>query len=351
MSGGLVDWALAERVAIVLAGEGPVWEGPDDDELRAECDRAMFLVEDYTGLAARDTLPAAELVGRAEWARTNIESFRSMSEPIERRLAESLDLPGRAGGISQGVAGAAAALEVGLAIGYFAQRVIGQYDIALIGPARAPRLLFVAPNVVTVRRRLEVDPQLFLRWIALHEVTHAIQFSAVPWLRDHIGSLASELLEGASLRVTWSEVLDRLTRAGLRDVVRSFAAGDLASLLLDPSQRELVDRIVGAMTVVEGYAEHVMDAIGDRLDPRYAELRVRMDEHRRRRGLLDAVVSRLVGLEMKLAQYRRGKAFADEVAASGGVGALNRVWSEPAALPTPAELDRPELWSARVGVV
>jgi coenzyme F420 biosynthesis associated uncharacterized protein len=348
LSDGLVDWGLAERVATILAGEGPAWEGPDEAVVRGECDRAVFLVEDYTGLAARSTLPSAELVGRAEWARTNIESFRSISEPVERRLAESLDLPGRAAEISRGVAGAAAALEVGLAVGYFAQRVIGQYDIALIGPARAPRLLFVAPNVVAVRRKLEVDAELFLRWVALHEVTHAVQFSSVPWLRDHIGALAGELLEGASLRVTWSEVLDRLSRRGLREVVRSFAAGDLATLLLDESKRELVDRIVAVMTVVEGYAEHVMDAIGDRLDPRYAELRVRMDEQRRRRGVLDAVVSRLVGLEMKLAQYRRGKAFADEVAAAGGMATLNRVWSEPAALPTPAELDRPAVWRERV---
>jgi putative hydrolase len=112
----------------------------------------------------------------------------------------------------------------------------------------------------------------------------------------------------------------------------------------------LVERLTAKMTLVEGYAEHVMDAVGHQLDPGYTELRRSLDRDRERRGLLDSIVSRVLGLEMKLAQYRRGKAFVDEVVRAHGIRTLNRAWSEPEALPGPDELDAPEEWVDRVGV-
>ena len=185
----LVDWALAERLALALAGDGPRWRGTED-ELRAESERAAHLVRRYTGLRPRDRLPAAELVGRAEWARTNLASFREMSGEVERTLAERMQESGSSGGIGQTLARAATGAEVGLTLGYLAQKVVGQYDVALIGPTREPRLLFVAPNLSSAQQRLDVDRELFLSWIALHETTHAVQFAAVPWLRPHLGGIA-----------------------------------------------------------------------------------------------------------------------------------------------------------------
>ncbi len=345
----LIDWRLAERIAVALAGEGPAWDGASGDELRLEAKRASRLVRDYTGLKPAGELPPAELVGRDEWARVNLVTFRSMSAGIEQRLSESVKVQGGGWGVPHAIAAAATGAEVGLATGYLAQRVVGQYDVALIGPVRAPRLLFVAPNLAAAQQRLGVDRGLFLRWIALHEATHAVQFASVPWLRDHIGGLAVELLERAGLEIRPRELLSRLARFDLRELLRSVAAGELAILLLSEDQRRLVERMVAAMTVVEGYAEHVMDAVGEELDPRYRELRRRLDQDRARRGPLDAVVSRLLGLEMKMDQYRQGKAFADEVARRYGIRTLNQVWSSPAALPTPSELDAPLEWLKRVG--
>ena len=151
--------------------------------------------------------------------------------------------------------------------------MIGQYDVALIGPTRAPRLLFVGPNLSAARERLDVDRDLFLRWIALHETTHAVQFAGVGWLRGHLGEIASELFEKAAIEVKPGELLSKLVRLNPRELVRSVAAGELARLLWTEPQRRLVDRLMAAMTVVEGYAEHVMDAVGEQLDPGYAELR------------------------------------------------------------------------------
>ncbi len=344
----IVDWNLAERVALALGGSGSGWSG-SEEELRAESERASELVRSYTSLKPKSPLPEAELVDRSEWARVNIESFRGLSSRVERRLQERLEEGGRLGGLQRTLVSAATGAEVGLAVGYLSQRVIGQYDVALIGPARAPRLLFVGPNLSAARRRLEVDPDLFLRWIALHETTHAVHFASVPWLRGYIGEIAEELFEKAAIEVKPGELISKLVRLNPKELIRSATSGELATVLWPEPQRRLLERMTATMTMVEGYAEHVMDAVGEELDPRFADLRRALDRDRGRRGLLDSIVSKLLGLEMKLAQYRRGKAFADEVVAAHGIRTLNRAWRDPEALPRPEELDTPETWVERVG--
>jgi len=345
----LVDWSLAERLAGALAGSGPEWSG-SETELREVSDRAVQLVRRYTGLKPKADVPPAELVDRAEWARTNLDSFRELSarveEHLERRISGS-DTNG--GGLQRTIVRAATGAEVGLAVGYLSQRVIGQYDVALLGPARAPRLLFVAPNLSSARARLGVDRDLFLRWIALHETTHAVHFAAVPWLRDHIGGIAEELFERAAVQVKPGELLGKLARLNPREIVRSMKAGELATLLWPEPQRRLLERLTATMTLVEGYAEHVMDAVGHELDAGFADLRRALDRDRERRGPLDSLVAKVLGLDMKLAQYARGKAFADEVVREHGIKTLNRAWRDPDNLPRPEELDSPGDWVNRVG--
>lgn len=362
MPEGLVDWSMAERVAGALAGSGPHWDGTEE-ELRAESDRAAVLVRRYTGLKPKGEVPSAELVDRNEWARVNLEAFRELSTRVEEHLESRMDSPrgssageaeeggsrGGSRGLQRTIVRAATGAEIGLALGYLSQRVIGQYDVALIGPARAPRLLFVGPNLSSARARLDVDRDLFLRWIALHETTHAVHFASVPWLREHIGAIAEELFEKAAVEVKPGELLGKLARTNPRELVRSATNGELATLLWPEPQRLLVEKLTATMTLVEGYAEHVMDAVGDQLDPGYNDLRRALDKDRERRGLLDSIVSKVLGLEMKLAQYRRGKAFADEVVRAHGIRTLNRAWSGPDALPRPDELDSPLEWVERVG--
>lgn len=352
MPDGLVDWGMAERVARVLSGTGPRWDG-SEEELRRESDRAAALVRRYTGLKPKSQLPPAELVDRSEWAEVNLETFRDLSVRVEDQLEERMSKNGNSGskGIQRTIVGAATGAEIGLAVGYLSQRVIGQYDVALIGPARAPRLLFVGPNLSAAQARLAVDRDLFLRWIALHETTHAVHFSSVPWLREHIGGIAEELFEKAAIEVKPGELLGKLARTNPRELVRSATNGELATLLWTEPQRRLVEKLTATMTLVEGYAEHVMDAVGDQLDPGYTDLRRALDRDRERRGLLDSIVSKVLGLEMKLAQYRRGKAFADEVVRTHGIRTLNRAWTGPEALPRPEELDSPAEWVERVGAV
>jgi coenzyme F420 biosynthesis associated uncharacterized protein len=347
----VIDWGLAERLARTLAGNGTGKRSVREADLRRAARGSVGVVRDYTGLEPKGRTPSAEVVDRREWIGANIESLRAMSSEVERSLAASLDLPGPLGSGLRAAAGAAAGVELGLVSAFLAQRVLGQYDVALIGPARPARLMFVAPNLAEAQRRLGAQRDPFLRWVALHEATHVVQFAAVPWLRDHIGGHAEEILSGAFSSVSSSELARaarKLLNPDPRRLVAALRRGEWRSPFVGRRRARLLRNLQATMTIVEGYSEHVMDAVIADLDEPFAELRDRMERGREQRGLIEALLSRLLGLDMKMRQYRLGKAFCDEVAERRGIETLNHVWSEPAALPRPSELEQPGRWIARV---
>jgi coenzyme F420 biosynthesis associated uncharacterized protein len=347
-----VDWGLAQRIAVGVAGGGGEPGYFSRGAVESACAEATTLVLDYTRLTPDRPIPRPEVVDRAEWARVGLRTLRELSHTFEERVASGMKAPGPLGGVARSLAGAAAGAEAGIAVGYGARKVLGQYDVALIESDRDPRLLFVAPNLASTHAQLGETPELFLRWIAIHETTHAVQFTSVPWLRTHLAELLDQLIAGASAqidRASLQALARRLFRTDPRRTIRSLLQGDLARILAGPEQARVLDRLQAAMSVIEGHAEHVMDAAAAAADPGYGRLRERLDARRARRGGLGEVVSRLLGMELKLRQYKLGKAFCDAVARDAGVEGLNRVWSEPEALPTNEELERPELWLERVG--
>jgi coenzyme F420 biosynthesis associated uncharacterized protein len=355
--GGFVDWGLAERLALAVGGDGASPRRGDDPfgqaAIEAACEEAGNAVVEYSRLTqTRPPVPVVA-IGRPEWVRAALASLREVAARAEPRLADTFALPGPLGGIARTVAGSAAGVEAGVAVGYASHRVLGQYDVSLIGSERPPRVLFVSPNLSATHARLGESAALFLRWIALHEIAHAVQFDAVPWLQPHVGALATELLDGA-LEGLGADDLRRAARALIRtdprQVIRTLFRGDLVRALTGPEQRARLDALQAAMSLVEGHAEHVMDAAGAGLDPGYARLRERLEAHRSslRRYALDQIIVRLLGLDLKLRQYRLGKAFCDSVVDSEGVDGLNRAWTGPEALPTFSELERPTAWLERV---
>lgn len=347
----VIDWGLAERIARTLAGSGSGKRSVRQADLRRAARGSVGVVSGYTGLRPKGRLPSPEVVDRREWIGANIDSLRSMSGGVEHSLAASLDYPRPIGPGLRVAAGAAAGVELGVASAFMAQRVLGQYDVALIGPARPSRLMFVAPNLAEAQRRLGAEREPFLRWVALHEATHVVQFAAVPWLRGHIGGLAEELLSGAFASVSTSE-LTRMARRLLNPDPRRVAAairrGDWRSPFVGRRRARLLRKLQATMTVVEGYSEHVMDAVVADLDEPFGELRERMERGRDQRSLLETVLSRVLGLDVKLRQYRLGKSFCDEVVERRGIKGLNKVWAEPATLPRPSELGQPGRWLSRV---
>jgi coenzyme F420 biosynthesis associated uncharacterized protein len=348
----LIDWALAGRVARTMAGNGGDGDGAVElADLRRAARGSVGQVRDYTGLETKGRLPSPEVVDRPQWIEANMASLRAISSGAEERLGESLELPWPIGPALRAAAGAAAGVELGIASGFLAQRVLGQYDVALLGPQRPTRLLFVGPNLAEAERRVGAEREPFLRWIALHESTHVVQFNAVPWLRGHIGGLGERLLSEVFEGVGAGELAAMARRALISDprkLVDAVRDGQWLSPFIGAPRRALLDQLQAAMVTVEGYSEHVMDAIGAELGPAYAEMRSAVESNRASRGPVESLLSRLLGLEMKMRQYRQGKAFCDEVADRRGIAALNIVWSEPEALPRPAELQDPGRWIARV---
>jgi coenzyme F420 biosynthesis associated uncharacterized protein len=305
------------------------------------------LVE-YTGLTPAHPIPPAESVGRPEWAEVNVDTMAGMLGPVIDRLGNRFKNTGPFAGPLQIVTGAMVAAEIGLVVGYMSQRVLGQYELSLLEPERPARLLFVEPNLARAIRDLDVDKDSFLSWIVLHELTHVLQFSGVPWLRDHLGSLMREYLASVEVRLKRGGAGGFPSLPNPAALVEQFREGGLVALVQTSEQRQIMDRVQATMSVIEGYSEHVMDAVGESVLPSYAGLRDSMQRRRNSRSAPERVLQRLLGFEMKMRQYEQGKKFCDAVVEGHGIATLNRVWESPESLPTVAELRSPDLWVARI---
>jgi len=341
----MVDWNLARRLGNQIAGSPPAGTLPGD--LPARCDDAAQRVAAYTKLAPAAPLPAPEAVDRRLWLELNLAGLQATLDPVlERALPES----GAVAGPVRAAGGAVIATEVGALSGYLARRVLGQYELQLLDPDYPPRLLFVAPNLIDAAGALDADLDELLSWVAFHEVTHAVQFAGVPWLRGHLAALLGELLGSLELKVDLRSALRLPSLEDLRGLADGLREGGLVNVVAGPERRAIVDRIQSVMALIEGHAEHVMDAVGVTVLPNLAALRSAMNRRRADRSPLVQLLERIIGLDLKLAQYETGKAFCDAVVADGGIDRLNLAWSDASLLPSPQELKDPPLWLGRTRV-
>jgi coenzyme F420 biosynthesis associated uncharacterized protein len=344
----VIDWRLANTVARAVASTTPVTAAPTDAlaaEVTAFADESARLVSGYTGLDGGAGLPAPETVDRGGWAATNLRSMESVLEPVAGRVGSDL---GPLSGPMRALTGTLLAVEVGALSGFLAARVLGQYEFPILDPAAPARLLMVGPNLAGAARGLEADDRALAHWVALHETTHAQQFTAVPWLREHMADRIGELVKGLDVDVDLRSVLRLPTMDDLKAFVDAVRAGEVVQLVAGPQRRVLLDELQGTMALIEGYAEHVMDAVGERVLPELPELRKGLERRRRERSGMLRLFEKLIGLDLKLRQYEQGKAFCDAVVARAGIEGLNKAWVAPANLPTLDELDAPEAWLARV---
>ena len=340
----MIDWRLADRVANAVASTGRTAPGPEGPDVAGEVEafaaRSAELVSQYTGLAAPGALPAPETVDRSGWAQINLGSMRTVLEPVLARQAAGL-------GPLKVVAGMLLAVEVGALSGFLAARVLGQYEFPVTDPDAPARLLFVGPNLAAAARSLDADGQALTRWVALHETTHALQFAGVPWLRSHMAARIGELIGSLDVKIDFRGAFKLPRLDDLRGLAERVREDGLVTLMAGPERQALIDELQATMALLEGYAEHVMDATGEALLPDLPRLRDGLERRRKGKSGLVRIVERLIGMDLKLRQYEQGKAFCDAVVAAGGIDALNRAWGSPEALPTLAELDAPETWMAR----
>jgi coenzyme F420 biosynthesis associated uncharacterized protein len=340
----MVDWDLAVRVGARLAGEGPI-VGRDEaavivEELRQGADRSTGLVREFTGLVARDHSAPVLVVDRASWVQANADAFAVLLAPIVEKLTEKKQPTGLTASVGSKITGA----EVGSVLGFLGSKVLGQFD-----PFHAPdgRLLLVAPNIVHVEREIQADPHDFRLWVCLHEETHRVQFTAVPWMRDHLFAQIGKFAETMEPSGLLEDGLSRIVE-GLKNARSSGTGAGLLDVVGTPEQKELLDGLTGVMSLLEGHADVVMDGVGPTVIPSVAKIRAKFNERRKGVGMLDRFLRRVLGLDAKMAQYRDGARFVRAVVDKAGMAGFNVVWERSEHLPSRAEITDPDAWMARV---
>ncbi|HEX6843575.1 MAG TPA: zinc-dependent metalloprotease [Actinomycetota bacterium] len=339
----LVDWHTAIDLAKTVSGSGPKIPPGDRvrmrDDLAAHVDRAEGLVTGFTGLDVTGPRSRAWVMGRGNWARQNIQGLQRMLEPLAARI---LDKRPDRGAVSRKALGG----QIGAILGYVSRRVLGQFDVFL-PPDDEGLIYFVGPNLVDVERRFSLPPADFRLWVAIHEVTHRVQFDAAPWLRGYLAGLVDEYLATVSLEP--GELKAQLKRAAdeLQAGAEVRGPGGLL-LLLTPEQRAIFERTQSMMSLLEGHASYVMNEVAKDHVHDLPRLRRALAARRSTKGV-EKAFQRAIAFDQKVAQYDAGERFVREVVARSGQDGLNAVWATSANLPTQAEVAEPARWVARVG--
>ena len=349
--GRAVDWQFAATVGQRLVRPAPPFTEYTRrqviDQLRAAVHTARQPVSEVTGLDIGALVPPTQVVDRPGWIRAGAQSMQAMTGGTDNPQ----------GWWTGRVTGA----QAGVVLAFVAAGILGQYDP--FTNAAGGSLLLVYPNVIAVERQLRVDPADFRLWVCLHEVTHLVQFAAHPWLADY--------MRAALATVTQESSDDALQVAGrLAEFIRgghgtgsahsgqpdSPASADsppgilgLLRAVQSEPQRAALDQLLLLGTLLEGHADHVMDAVGPTVVPSVATIRSRFDERRhRRQPPLQRILRALLGMDAKLSQYTRGKAFVDHVVDRVGMARFNAIWTGPDALPVSGEIENPQRWIDRV---
>jgi coenzyme F420 biosynthesis associated uncharacterized protein len=358
----LINWDLAASAAARLAPAGPVLDekaiGEAVDSLRRLADASVPHVHEITGLeAARDLRDSSVLVvDRASWAKANTQSFAVMLKPAMQKMLDS-----RRGNLTPAaaqVSGAITGSQLGAVLAFLSSKVLGQYDpfAALAENSTAPaagRLLLVAPNIVSAERELNVAPEDFRLWVCLHEQTHRVQFAAAPWLRHHMLEQIDEL--SGHLLGNVDSLMERASAAARSLKDRSATGntpgrGAILDLLQDPEEKAAISHLTAVMSLLEGHANVVMDAVDASIVPSVKTIRQRFNDRGKDRGVIEKFIRSLLGLDAKMRQYSDGARFVRAVVDVAGMEGFNKVWESVEHLPTEPEIHDAKLWLDRMGL-
>lgn len=349
---GLIDWEQARKFALRVSQ----WEQhgiPDRARRREQYMRLVQqsepLIAEYLNVQLPAPINRVYVVDRREWLEANFNSFSVVFQPIEE-LYERLGARQNSLGATLGqINGKLIGSQMGILLGFLARRVLGQYDLSLLSPDPEIRgaLYFVEPNIARVQTQLGLSDEDFRLWIALHEVTHVFEFEAYPWVRTYFNDLLRQFLgqlsdQLASVGGGLPQLLSRLVggRAGGQHWIER---------MLTPEQARIFDQLQALMSLVEGYSNHMMNAIGERLLPSFRQIEERVEQRQSNKPLFEEMFNRITGMDLKLAQYKQGEAFVNAVANARGVEFVNRVWERPEHLPSMDEIRNPQKWIERMG--
>ena len=339
--GRTVDWRFAGTVGARLARSATpasdYTRRQAVDDLTEAALAAEAPVREVTHLFTGDPAPPARIVDRQQWIRAAADSMRVMTG--------GTDSP------SNPVTGRITGAQTGAVLAFISSGILGQYDPFAADSAGQGALLLVYPNVISVERQLKISPKDFRLWVCLHEVTHRVQFTANPWLSQHMSRALAVLTSERDDDI--GQVVGRLAefvrdRRADTDPQHAGVLG-LMRAVQSESQREALDQLLVLGTLLEGHADYVMDAVGPAVVPSVHLIRRRFDDRRtRKQPPLQRLLRALLGVDAKLSQYTRGRAFVDHVVSRVGMDRFNVVWSGPGALPLPSEIEDPQRWIDRV---
>src|ERR687891_2193985 len=320
-----VDWGLAERVAVRVAGQEPLAASYHYDRLAADfaevTTQAEELVAAATGLRSASGPARARVVDRSDWVRANLASFGRLLRPLTDKMAERIGDKRGLAAMPAVMSRRAAGVEVGALLGWMATRVLGQYDLLVIedeDPDDQDLVYYVGPNVLALEKRYAFPPQEFRLWLALHEVTHRAQFTGIPWLRGHFLSLVERTLDAVDPDPKrFLEALGRVVD-DLRAGRNPLDDGGLATILANPDQRELIGRIGGLMSLLEGHGDVTMDRAGEGHVPSAPRFARALRERRKQAGGAAKEVQKRLGIDAKFKQYAQGESFITHVERHGG---------------------------------
>jgi coenzyme F420 biosynthesis associated uncharacterized protein len=385
----MIDWDVAISTGVRFARQGPEVSLADARAVVAELRGLTAVVQqpvrELTGLTSQGEVGPVAVVDRPGWIKANVGGFRVVLEPLADRLAERGSALPAAGSVFGAVGSRATGMQAGLILAYLSSRVLGQYELflppgeggapsangpATNGPATngtgangtgngangtasgtdasVGRLTLVAPNIVMIERELGVDPHDFRRWVCLHEETHRVQFTSVPWLRGYVQGMMTEFLLASDLDA--SAIIDRMRSAAgaVVGAVRGNESESLIEAMQTPAQRALLDKLTAVMTLVEGHGDYVMDAVGPSVVPSVEDIREKFSHRRSTAGRFEQIFRRVLGIDLKMKQYEQGSLFVSTVVAEAGMAGFNKVWTSPETLPTRAEIENPREWLERV---
>ncbi|MEO5952658.1 MAG: zinc-dependent metalloprotease [Chloroflexia bacterium] len=353
-SPGLIEWDRVRRIAKNIIAEPPAAEGWHDkweEYYRGMVAKCYPLITAEMGRPLPAPVDQIDSFTRSEWIDANITNFQKLFDPIEAiyKTVQTSNSLGTMlmGEVSQGLL----STQMGVLLGYLARRVLGQYDLSLLGKevVTAGRLYFVEPNIAGVQSELGLDADDFRLWIALHETTHAYEFEAYPWVREYFNDLLEEyfgLLTNDLLE--FGNGLNGVR--GMMDRVRSnITTGEnWIEAVMSPEQRVLFNKLQALMSIIEGYSNYIMNAVGERLLPSYSLIKERFDQRATNRSQIEKIFIRITGLALKMEQYKLGESFINRIVEIRGIETANRIWEGPELVPTLEELHNPEVWLERV---
>jgi coenzyme F420 biosynthesis associated uncharacterized protein len=349
-SSAYIDWNFAVQTARRLVRPGPAVPASQAAEAVAELRRGAAVseghVREFTGLHARSATAPVVVVDRPGWVQANADGFATVMAPLLDKVSAGRTPPSAA---VQAIGSRVTGAEAGALLAFLSAKVLGQFDPFWDGPpGTTGRMLLVAPNIVAVETELGVDPHDFRLWVCLHEETHRVQFTAVPWLRDHVRSLIGQFVDSTDLD---PEHLGRLLSEGasrLGGLLRGDPDVSIVDLITNDRQRTVIAQVTGVMSLLEGHADVVMDGVGPQVVPSVAVIRERFERRRDGASPVDVLLRRLLGLDAKLRQYRDGAVFVRHAFDAVGRDGFNRVWESPQQLPSAEEILDPAAWVRRV---